>query len=285
MKQLIVNADDLGADISRNAGIFEAIEAGMVTSVSILPNGPALEDALLRIRALNSCNLSLGIHFNLSEGTPASPGLKRLAGPDGCFLRKQSAQKLLVLSSDLELKEEIRRELELQISRLLDAGIHLDHVDGHQHIHILPAVSPIAIQVAKSHRIPWVRIPEEHAGQLKNLLPNEVEEALFFCTHAEAARPLYKSAGFMIPDNFRGLYFKGKLPHSLWTEFLEEIPQGITELMVHPGHVPDKFTSEPLSGFSTPDREKELQALIDGRLRQALVKAGVELTQFPPASN
>jgi predicted glycoside hydrolase/deacetylase ChbG (UPF0249 family) len=28
MKQLIVNADDLGADEARNRGIFEAIEAG-----------------------------------------------------------------------------------------------------------------------------------------------------------------------------------------------------------------------------------------------------------------
>ncbi len=44
MKSLIINADDLGADEARNRGIFEAIEAGRVTSVSILVNGEGFDD-------------------------------------------------------------------------------------------------------------------------------------------------------------------------------------------------------------------------------------------------
>jgi len=90
MKQLIVNADDLGADEARNAGIFEAIEAGVVTSASILPNGPALEDALRRIRS--SCRpISLGVHINLSEGRPLSGPLPLLTGGDEHFLGKARA--------------------------------------------------------------------------------------------------------------------------------------------------------------------------------------------------
>ena len=53
MKRLIVNADDLGADEARNRGIFEAIDAGVVTSVSLLANGPSFEDAARRIRNLD----------------------------------------------------------------------------------------------------------------------------------------------------------------------------------------------------------------------------------------
>ena len=48
MKSLIINADDLGADEARNRGIFEAIEAGRVTSVSVLVNGDGFEDAMER---------------------------------------------------------------------------------------------------------------------------------------------------------------------------------------------------------------------------------------------
>ena len=73
MKQLIVNADDLGAGEARNAGIFDAIEAGSVTSVSILPNGPALEDALRRIRALRLKGVSFGVHFNISKAIRLPP--------------------------------------------------------------------------------------------------------------------------------------------------------------------------------------------------------------------
>ena len=44
MKRLIVNADDLGADEARNRGIFEAIDAEVLTSVSLLVNGPGVEE-------------------------------------------------------------------------------------------------------------------------------------------------------------------------------------------------------------------------------------------------
>jgi hypothetical protein len=116
MRQLIVNADDLGADEARNAGIFEAIRGGSVTSVSILANGPALEDALQEIRSLREKKISWGIHLNLSEGTPRLAGLRRLTGPEGCFLGKarpallsdprdpdetQSDAQVLVLSADI----------------------------------------------------------------------------------------------------------------------------------------------------------------------------------------
>ena len=50
MKSLIINADDMGADEARNRGIFEAIEAGRVTSVSVLANGDGFEDAMERWR-------------------------------------------------------------------------------------------------------------------------------------------------------------------------------------------------------------------------------------------
>ena len=189
MKQLIVNADDLGADNGRNKGIFEAISAGVVTSCSILANSPAFEDALLQIRSLDPTNISFGIHLNLSEGPPLSTRLQRLTGPDGCFLGKQAAQRLLLCPGDPQLENEIHKELDAQISRLLDAGIQLDHADGHQHVHILPAVVRIAIAAAKSHGIRWIRIPEEHANQLGDLPENEMDEALFFCPHADAARP------------------------------------------------------------------------------------------------
>jgi predicted glycoside hydrolase/deacetylase ChbG (UPF0249 family) len=283
MKRLIVNADDAGADIGRNAGIFEAIEAGVVTSISILANSPALEDALLRIHSLDSNTISVGVHCNLSEGRPVTSGLKRLTGSDGCFLGKAAAQQLLLRSDDSEMENEIRNEMDAQITRLLDAGISLDHLDGHQHIHVLPAVIRSTVAVAKSRDIPWIRIPEEHASHISDLPDNEVKEALFFCTHAEAARPLFRESGFLIPDHFRGLYLKGRLPHSHWMEFLTGIPKGITELMVHPGRVSESFASNPFSRFSTRDREKELQALADERFRRALLEAGVELTRFPQA--
>ena len=86
MKQLIVNADDLGADQARNAGIFEAIDAGIVTSVSLFANAPATNDAVKRLLSIESRAISIGLHFNISEGAPLSKGLKKLVAADGNFL-------------------------------------------------------------------------------------------------------------------------------------------------------------------------------------------------------
>lgn len=283
MKRIIVNADDLGADAPRNAGILDAISAGVVTSASILPNGPALMDALIRIRSLDTNSISLGVHFNLSEGRPLSQGLKLLTGPDGCFLGKISAQQLFVNSGNLGLDDEIRRELQAQISILRDTGIQLDHLDGHQHIHILPVVAGIVADAAKTCGIPWVRIPAEPTIEFQTtfLSANEAEEARFFSRHAAKARPHLRGAGFLTPDHFRGLNLKGRLPADFWTEFLEAIPDGLTEFMVHPGHPAADTAIGPFSRFSTPDREKELAALTGGQFRMALLKTGFELTPFP----
>lgn len=283
MKRLIVNADDLGANKARNAGIFEGIAAGMVTSCSLLSNGPAFRDAIDNIRGRRLRNISFGVHLNLSEGKPLSSGLRQLIGPDGKFLGKASVQRLLTRCGNLELADEIRREFTAQVLRIQNTGIPIDHLDGHQHVHVLPAVVRLTAEVAISNEIPWVRIPEEPPFRgTSSLISSSLEdEARFFSGHAKAARPLFTASGICGIDHFRGLYLKGHLPASEWMEFLDSIPPGLTELMVHPGHAAGRAASSPFSGFSTIEREAELVALIDGRFWAALQKTGVELVQFP----
>lgn len=286
MKRLVVNADDLGADEARNRGIFEAIEAGAVTSVSVLANAPALRDAIDGIRSLGSEGLSFGIHCNLSEGTPLSGNLKLLTGTDGCFRGKKSAHSLFLAGDDPELRREIRQELSLQIAALRDQGIRIDHLDGHQHVHIMPAVLGTAISVAKTHGIPWIRIPGEREPLRGELLPGAIiEEAAFFNRYAEAAGPRVRSSGLLTADHFLGLYCKGRLSASLWMDCLESVPLGLTEFMVHPGHIPPVPFPGPFSSFSKPERESELKALKDERFRLALSEKGIILTPFPEALN
>jgi predicted glycoside hydrolase/deacetylase ChbG (UPF0249 family) len=283
MKQLIVNADDLAADEARNAGIFEAIEQGRVTSVSLLPNGPALEDALHRIRSLGRRRVSVGVHINLSEGRPVSPDLRLLTGPDTFFLGKTSAQNLLMQSGDQALARQIAREMSAQVKVLLDCGIRIDHLDGHQHVHLFPAAIAAVVQIAAEHRIPWMRMPEEPPPQHADgsLSAEAMEEARRFSKIARTARQHLKGTGFSIPDHFRGLYVKGSLSLTVMTDLLQTLPEGLTELMVHPGRVPRVPVSGPFSGFSTPAREQELETLLHEDFSRALSDAGVTLTPFP----
>jgi predicted glycoside hydrolase/deacetylase ChbG (UPF0249 family) len=280
MKRLIVNADDLGADESRNAGIFEAIEAGIVTSASILANGPAFEDTLRRIRFSSRKEISYGIHLNLSEGKSLIRNLPLLAGPDGYFPGKFRAHRLFEQRGNNDLEEEIYRETAAQIEALLNAGIHVTHLDGHQHIQIFPAVIESAIQVAEAFGIPWIRLPDESPE--RHLSSGSLDtKALLYGRFASAARPYIEKSKLRTTDHFRGLYLKGRLRLSLLKNTLERLPDGTTELMVHPGRAPSGESRGTFSSFSTPERENELMALVGEEFRDTLIEYGISLIPFP----
>ena len=287
MKQLIVNADDLGADEARNGGIFEAIEAGVVTSVSLLANGPALDDALRRIRSIGPTKVSFGLHLNLSEGKPLSSDLRILVGADGCFLGKAAAHRLLMQDGDTALKREVSRELSAQIEALRNAGIGIQHIDGHQHVHVFPAACRTVIQQAESHGIPWMRIPEEAfpSDQRDEIPASFREEALLFNRMASTARHELKETGIRTTDHFRGLFLRGRLSLTTLEIALQILPSGLTELMVHPGRVPAVPLKSPFSTFSNRDREQELEALLNQRFRQTLGIENIDLTTFPEIVN
>ena len=65
MKQLIVNADDLGLTPGVNRGILRAFRDGIVTSASLLVTGSAFEEAVTLAR--QNPELDVGLHLALVE--------------------------------------------------------------------------------------------------------------------------------------------------------------------------------------------------------------------------
>ncbi|MGC0774685.1 MAG: ChbG/HpnK family deacetylase, partial [Candidatus Acidiferrum sp.] len=71
MRNLIVNADDLGWTEGVNRGIAEAHRNGIVTSASLLANGAAFASGVEVTR--KTPGLGVGVHLNLSDGEPVAP--------------------------------------------------------------------------------------------------------------------------------------------------------------------------------------------------------------------
>jgi predicted glycoside hydrolase/deacetylase ChbG (UPF0249 family) len=285
MRRLVVNADDLGADEGRNQGIFEAIERGAVTSVSILANGPGLKDALAEIRRLGKTRgVSCGIHLNLSEGGPLSGALRLLTGPDGRFLGKAATQRLLMRSGDEELEMEVSKETNEQIRRLREAGLTVNHLDGHQHVHVFPAVVRAAMKAAAHHGIPWIRIPDEpHPPGANGLACAAMDEEIrLFSGLAGEARGFLESHSLRAPDRFFGLSWKGRFTETALEAMVRCLPDGLSELMVHPGRIMSQPPTGSFHSFSTSEREHELEILLAPGFRAMLAKEDVELTPFPP---
>jgi predicted glycoside hydrolase/deacetylase ChbG (UPF0249 family) len=188
---------------------------------------------------------------------------------------------------DTALNKEVSRELSAQIEVLCNAGIGIQHIDGHQHVHVFPAVRRTVVQRAEGHGIPWMRIPEEAfpSDQSDEIPASLKEEAFLFSRMATTARHELNGTGIRTTDHFRGLYLRGRLSLLTLEKALRLLPSGLTELMVHPGRVPAAPLRSPFFTFSNRDREQELETLLNQEFRETLEIENIDLTSFPEIEN
>jgi predicted glycoside hydrolase/deacetylase ChbG (UPF0249 family) len=79
-------------------------------------------------------------------------------------------------------------------------------------------------------------------------------------------------------DHFAGFRLTGRLDAAALSALIRRLPPGTTELMCHPG-----FLREELRSARTrlkESRERELRALVAPEVRQAILEAGIELTNY-----
>ena len=139
-----VTADDFGYCAERDAGILQAVRNGCVTHVSALVNGASLRESLKTCE----CDglLSVGLHFNLTEGAPTLPPhtIPSLVDAEsGLFLGKHALASASFARCDVE--RELRAQWE-ELSHLL--GRRPTHIDGHNHCHVFEPVSSLLAELA-----------------------------------------------------------------------------------------------------------------------------------------
>ncbi|XP_072839259.2 carbohydrate deacetylase [Pogona vitticeps] len=158
--KLIVTGDDFGYCPRRNQGIVECFLAGAVSNVSLLVNGSAVSDA---VQLAKRYSIPMGLHANLSEGSPVCPSLKEtssLLNDKGFFHGKMGIRT--ALAEGLLNMSEVKQELTAQVEMFRELTGHLPHhMDGHQHVHVLPEIRHIFAQVLKDYGITYTRIPIE----------------------------------------------------------------------------------------------------------------------------
>ena len=287
VRNLIVNADDLGWTEGVNRGIVEAHRKGLVTSTTLLANGRAFDSGIDTAR--KNPQLGIGVHLNLSDGPPAAsadqvPGLLNSAGeldggPEGLLL--------LIAHRGLRL-DEIEREWDAQIRKIRGAGISPTHLDGHKHVHMLPGLFELALHLAKKHGIRAIRLAHEDsslrsalsagAGQNASVVLKQEVQARGLKLLARDARGLANREGIATSDYFCGITQTGEMTREGIEEFLESLPEGTTELMCHPG-----YADEELRNTATrlqDSRKTELDILTDVEIRKMVAKQGIRLINY-----
>lgn len=145
----VLNADDyaLSAGVSRSIAMLA--EARRISATSAFTSLPRWVEDARRIRELRG-QVAIGLHLNLTVGAPLGR-LDELA-PSGTFLPLEAVLRATLLRrvAPEPVRDEIRRQLDAFEREL---GFPPDHIDGHQHVHVLPVVRQALIEeVAQRYR-------------------------------------------------------------------------------------------------------------------------------------
>jgi chitin disaccharide deacetylase len=258
MKGLIVTADDFGAATEVNEAVEQGHLGGILTAASLMVSAPAAADAVARARQLP--RLRVGLHLVLVDGRPTLPAasLPDLVDATGNFRddMARSAASMFFFPS-------VRRQLEAEIAAQFDAfratGLPLDHVNTHKHFHLHPTIASTIVRVGKKYGLRAIRVPlEPHAVLRRAESGVKLRGAYITAPWAALSRARFRAAGLRVPDQVFGLAWSGAMTPARVLGLIENLPDGLTELYLHPatgpyaGSAPGYRYAEELAALLAP---------------------------------
>ncbi|MDQ2800546.1 MAG: ChbG/HpnK family deacetylase [Armatimonadota bacterium] len=258
--RVIVHADDFGLHPALNDGIERAYREGIVTSASLMPRGPAFDDAVRRSQAMPE--LDLGLHFTL-VGVPGCPPTL------GVFLARYLRGGLPA------------REVAASLRRQLDAVrcLPISHLDSHQHLHALPSIMRVVCPIAAKYGIQAIRLPLDGPAYAP-ISPGRRAQAAALAVMARLSRRYIAASGLRTSDHFSGMAVSGHLTAPILAAYLRNAQEGVMEIVCHPGADNIALAQSFDWGY---DWEGELAALYAPEARQALTESAVGLTDWRTA--
>lgn len=238
MHKVIINADDFGYSRGINLGIIDAHRYGVLTSTTLMATTPGFEHAVSL--AKENPDLGVGVHLNLTHGYPLLKDHKTIIDPKTGRFRHRSFYETLDFKVD---QDEVYREWDAQIQKVINAGIEPTHLDSHHHTHAYGMNQEVVIELARKYKLPVRNIILE--------IPDDIPKTERFEPGVDAAACSFQLIVKPYLDNL--------------IEDFQKVAS--TEVMVHPGYL-DK---EVLNGSSlTKPRPYVVDFLIHSDFAQRL---------------
>ena len=225
--------------------------------------------------------LGMGIHFTLVNARPVLPAaeIPSLVDPaTGELYPDHGAFVKRFLTGKIRLQD-VKRECTAQLDRFLDTGLVPTHADSHQHMHVLPGIIDIILDLCLDHGIPAVRIPSIPVSLLATRPSNLGEQVGRTGLHvlAERARKKARALGIQAPGHFGGIVAGEAVDKKALRTILLNLREGTTEVMLHPG------TSNEILIPATQwdhDFEGELDAVTDDGILQLVQEQKITVQNF-----
>lgn len=221
---------------------------------------PAAADAVERAKRLP--NLRVGLHLALVDSEPATdraqiPGLLDAGGR----LRNDLARYGTLLSIDPARRRQIAKEIVSQFEAYQATGLPLEHVDGHRHFHLHPAVAALVLAIGPRYGMRALRIPVEPWRIIAAIEPQTRRViGRIAAPWASWLRHRAHRAGLVTADAVFGLAWSGAMTAARLGALLAHLPAGIVEIYLHPaesdrfpGAAPGYRYAEEFAALCDPD--------------------------------
>jgi chitin disaccharide deacetylase len=291
MKYVVINADDLGISEATNCAIRTAHRHGLVTSASLLVNGPAFEHAVdYAVRP--HPRLGIGLHVCLTSGRSILPParLPDLVDATGRFRHGFTSLLRLLSRPSRSIQLQLESELSAQFERILSIEAPVDHVNGHRHIHMIPALFSILVRLTRSYGCGELRISDEPSPPLRRLFPpsrlwvvtRNLPKKLLLSQLARINR--HAADGLGTTRRVFGILDSGFVDRRALAGILVSAGPGVTEIITHPSYdnpvIDGDICANDRKFLQSPERLTELRALLDSELRHTVDRSNLRLVRY-----
>jgi predicted glycoside hydrolase/deacetylase ChbG (UPF0249 family) len=275
--QVCLIADDFAMTVGVSQSILALLDAGRLSGTGVMSSCRHWPGFAPDLRGFDG-RADIGLHLNLTLGRPLGPVRALAESGDFPGFGVLARRALCGLLDGVALEAEITRQLEAFASHF---GRLPDFIDGHQHVHVLPAVRGALLRSASrlygGARKPWIRDPFDTPGAII-ARGVAVPKALVIAGLSTAWSRTLRSHGYPSNDGFSGVSpFDPRRSFADDFSMFLRVPGPRHLVMCHPGHVDDELRRlDPV----VETRPQEHAFLAGPGLRAALADAQLALVTF-----
>ena len=279
-RRLIVTVDDFGLSVPVNEAIERGHREGIVTAASLMVAEPAAADAVARAHA--NPRLAVGLHVVVVAGRPLlSPDqIPDLVGPDGLFSSELARAGVRYFFS-ARARRQLEAEIRAQFAAFAATGLAFDHVNAQCHYHLHPTVLGLLLKVARDYGRPPMRIPYEPFPSTwratHDRFRDRLAQAVFLAPFVGIVKARLRAGRFPHNDYVFGFNDSGRMTQERVIGFLENLPDGTTEMYFHAA---TRRWPEITGDLASYRLEDEFAALISPRVADAVRASGAERIAF-----
>lgn len=267
-RRLIVNADDFGLSHSVNEAVIRAHREGILTTASLMVNESGFDEAVQL--AKENPGIGIGLHLTLLQGHSTLPPEKIPGLVNARFEFSNSPVGVgMAYFFRPGLREQLRAEIRAQFEKFHSAGLPLDHVNGHLHLHLHPVIFKILMEDAETLGIRHFRFTRDCLARSRKMssghLFYKVSHTIIYDSLSRRAREPLRKRNIKHAQITFGLLQDSRVDEGYILKLLPDLPPGDSELYSHPSL--DKF-------------KHEFEGLISPSVRDQIQKLGIQLIRY-----